>query len=264
MSSIKPKNNVEIEKMRKTGLLAAQTLDFITPHVKAGITTEELNTLCHDFIVKHGAIPAPLNYKGFPKSICTSVNEVICHGIPTSKCILKDGDIVNIDVTTIVNGFHGDTSRMFYVGNVSPERKKLIDVTYEAMMRGIRTVKSGSNLSDIGRAIQQYAEAEGYSVVRDFCGHGIGRVFHEQPMVLHYDPQDPDFDMRLKKGMIFTIEPMINIGTYEGITLEDDWTVITADGKDSAQFEHTLVVTDTGYEILTSSPTGLDKPPYHG
>ncbi len=264
MSSIKPKNNVEIEKMRKAGLLAAQTLDFIAPHVKAGVTTEELNTLCHDFIVKHGAIPAPLNYKGFPKSICTSVNEVICHGIPTSKCTLKDGDIVNIDVTTIVNGFHGDTSRMFYVGNVSDERKKLVDVTYEAMMRGIKTVKSGSTLSDIGRAIQEYAENEGYSVVRDFCGHGIGRVFHEQPMVLHYDPKDPDFDMRLKKGMIFTIEPMINVGTYEGITLEDDWTVITADGKDSAQFEHTLVVTEKGYEILTSSPTGLDKPPYHG
>ena len=262
MAKVKPKNNIQIQKMHDAGLLAAQTLDFITPHVKPGVTTDALNTLCHDFITEHGAVPAPLNYRGFPKSVCTSVNEVICHGIPSPACVLKDGDIINIDVTVIVDGFHGDTSRMFFVGNVSPERQKLVDVTYEAMMRGIKQVKSGAKLSDIGRAIQEYAEGEGYSVVRDFCGHGIGEVFHEEPMVLHYDPQNPALDMKLRKGMTFTIEPMINIGTYEGIMLEDEWTVITADKKDSAQFEHTLVVTKDGYELTTKSPTGLDKPPY--
>ena len=262
MAKVKPKNNIQIQKMRDAGLLAAQTLDFIVPHVKPGVTTEEINTLCHNFITEHGAIPAPLNYRGFPKSVCTSVNEVICHGIPSRECTLKDGDIINIDVTVIVDGFHGDTSRMFFVGDVSPERQKLVEVTYEAMMRGIKQVKSGATLSDIGRAIQDYAEGEGYSVVRDFCGHGIGEVFHDEPMVLHYDPQNPALDMKLRKGMTFTIEPMINIGTYEGVMLEDEWTVITADKKDSAQFEHTLVVTKDGFEILTASPTGLDKPPY--
>lgn len=249
--------------MRKAGLLGAQTLDYITPFVKPGTTTDALNTLCHDFILKHNAIPAPLNYRGFPKSICTSVNQVICHGIPSPEHILNEGDIINIDVTVIVDGFHGDTSRMFYVGDVSAERKKLVDVTYEAMMRGINTVKSGSMLSDIGRAIQTYAEAEGYGVVRDFCGHGIGQVFHDVPMVLHYDPQDPSLDLKLRKGMTFTIEPMINIGAYEGIMLDDGWTVITTDGKDSAQFEHTIAVTQDGCEILTKSPTGLDHPPYN-
>ena len=262
MTKVKPKNNVEIEKMRAAGKLAAETLDMIAEHVKPGVSTEELNTLCHEFIVSRGAIPAPLNYRGFPKSICTSKNEVICHGIPSEKDILQDGDIVNIDVTAIVDGFHGDTSRMYYVGNVSPQRKKLVQDTYEAMMLGISTVRSGSMLSDIGKAIQEFAEAKGYSVVRDYCGHGIGRIFHEQPMVLHYDAKDPRLDMKLRKGMTFTVEPMINIGTYEGITLEDDWTVITADGKDSAQFEHTIVVTETGYELLTQSPKGLDYPPF--
>lgn len=262
MTKVKPKNNVEIEKMRAAGKLAAETLDMIAEHVKPGVSTEELNTLCHEFIVSRGAIPAPLNYRGFPKSICTSKNEVICHGIPSEKDILQDGDIVNIDVTAIVDGFHGDTSRMYYVGNVSPQRKKLVQDTYEAMMLGISTVRSGSMLSDIGKAIQEFAEAKGYSVVRDYCGHGIGHIFHEQPMVLHYDAKDPRLDMKLRKGMTFTVEPMINIGTYEGITLEDDWTVITADGKDSAQFEHTIVVTETGYELLTQSPKGLDYPPF--
>lgn len=262
MAKVKPKNNVQLQKMQDAGKLAAETLDFIAPHVKPGVTTEELNTLCHTFITEHGAVPAPLNYRGFPKSICTSVNEVICHGIPSPKAVLKDGDIINIDVTVIVDGFHGDTSRMFYVGDVSPERQKLVEVTYEAMMRGINAVKSGAMLSDIGRAIQTYAEGEGYSVVRDFCGHGIGEVFHSEPMVLHYDPQNPAFDMKLRKGMTFTIEPMINIGTFDGITLDDEWTVITADGKDSAQFEHTIAVTKDGCDILTKSPTGLDKPPY--
>ena len=262
MSKVKPKNSVEIEKMRAAGLLAAQTLDFITPHVKPGVSTEALDQLCHDFIVKHGAIPAPLNYRGFPKSICTSINDVICHGIPSPEVILQDGDIINIDVTVIVDGFHGDTSRMYFVGDVSAERQKLVATTYEAMMIGIQTVKSGSWLSDIGKAIQQFAESRGYSVVRDYCGHGIGRVFHDHPMVLHYDAQEPSLDMRLRKGMTFTVEPMINIGTYEGVTLEDDWTVITADGKDSAQFEHTVLVTDTGFELLTASPKGLTQPPY--
>lgn len=262
MSRIKPKNNIEIEKMRVAGKLAAETLDMIAAHVKPGVSTDTLNTLCHNFIVSHGAIPAPLNYRGFPKSICTSKNEVICHGIPSEADILADGDIVNIDVTTIVDGFHGDTSRMFYVGNVSDKRKKLVQDTYEAMMLGIQTIKSGSMLSDIGKAIQTFAESQGYSVVRDYCGHGIGRIFHEQPMVLHYDPKDPRFDMRLRRGMTFTVEPMINLGTYDGITLDDDWTVITADGQDSAQFEHTLVVTDEGCEILTQSPKGLHYPPF--
>ena len=262
MAKVKPKNNVQLQKMRVAGKLAAETLDFIAPHVKPGVTTEELNTLSHNFITEHGAIPAPLNYKGFPKSICTSVNEVICHGIPSPECKLNNGDIINIDVTVIVDGFHGDTSRMFFVGDVSPERQKLVEVTYESMMRGIGAVKSGAMLSDIGRAIQTYAEGEGYSVVRDFCGHGIGEVFHSEPMVLHYDPRNPALDMKLRKGMTFTVEPMINIGTYEGIMLDDDWTVVTADGKDSAQFEHTIAVTKDGCEILTKSPTGLDKPPY--
>ena len=258
----KPKNNIELVKMRKAGLLAAQTLDYITPFVTPGTSTEKLNTLCHEFILKHGAIPAPLNYRGFPKSICTSVNAVICHGIPSAQVILKDGDIVNIDVTVIVEGFHGDTSRMFYVGTVSPERQKLVEVTYEAMMRGIKTVKSGSTLSAIGKTIQTYVEAQGYSVVRDYCGHGIGRVFHDAPMVLHYDPCDPTLDLKLRKGMTFTIEPMVNVGVYDGIEQSDGWTVVTADGKDSAQFEHTIAVTQDGYEILTQSPTGLHKPPY--
>tara|TARA_Y100000782_G_scaffold41136_1_gene46199 strand:+ start:636876 stop:637670 length:795 start_codon:yes stop_codon:yes gene_type:complete len=262
VAKVKPKNNVEIKKMEAAGKLAAETLDMIAEHVKPGVSTEELNTLCHNFIVERGGIPAPLNYRGFPKSVCTSKNEVICHGIPSEEDILADGDIVNIDVTAIVDGFHGDTSRMFFVGNVSKERQQLVKDTYDAMMLGINTVRSGSMLSDIGKAIQEFAEAKGYGVVRDYCGHGIGRIFHEQPMVLHYDPKDPRLDMRLRKGMTFTIEPMINVGTYDGITLDDDWTVITADGKDSAQFEHTIVVTDTGCEILTKSPKGLDCPPY--
>ena len=262
MAKVKPKNNVQLQKMHVAGKLAAETLDFITPHVIPGVTTEEVDTLCHNFITENGAIPAPLNYRGFPKSVCTSVNEVICHGIPSPKNVLQEGDIMNVDVTVIVDGFHGDTSRMFCVGNVSPVRQKLVDVTYEAMMRGINAVRSGAMLSDIGRAIQTYAEAEGYSVVRDFCGHGIGEGFHEQPMVLHYDPQSPSLDMKLRKGMTFTIEPMINEGTYDGVTLDDDWTVVTADGQDSAQCEHTIAVTKDGCDILTKSPAGFDKPPY--
>ena len=262
MAKVAPKNRIEIEKMRAAGKLAAQTLDVITPHVKPGVSTEELNKLCHDFIIENNAIPAPLNYKGFPKSICTSYNHVICHGIPDEKHVLQDGDILNIDVTVILEGFHGDTSRMFYVGNVSPERQKLIDDTHTAMMKGIETIKSGSRLSDIGRAIQNFAEGLGYSVVRDYCGHGIGREFHSDPMVLHYDPNEPAIDMKLRKGMTFTVEPMINLGLPDGDVLEDDWTVETVDGKDSAQFEHTVLVTEDGFELLTQSPKGYDKPPY--
>lgn len=264
MSKVTPKNRIEIDKMRAAGKLAAETLDFITPYVKPGVSTLELNDRCHEFITKNGAIPAPLNYRGFPKSICTSINAVVCHGIPSASEILKDGDILNIDVTVIVDSYHGDTSRMFLVGNVEPKLKKLVDDTWLAMMEGIKTIKSGSHLSDIGRAIQTFAEARGYSVVRDYCGHGIGKIFHEEPMVLHYDPKDPRYDMRLRKGMTFTVEPMINLGVDTSHVLDDDWTVVTDDGKPSAQFEHTLVVTDDGCELLTASPTGLDRPPYAG
>lgn len=262
MAKIRAKNNVEIQKMRAAGKLAAEVLDHLTPQIRVGMTTEEINQICHDFIIANNATPAPLNYRGFPKSVCTSLNEVVCHGIPSEQDVLKDGDIINVDVTVIVDGFHGDHSRMYLVGNVTDEKRQLVEDTYEAMMLGIKTVKSGSFLSDIGKAIQTFAEGKGYSVVREYCGHGIGRIFHEEPMVLHYDPQDPNYDMRLKKGMTFTIEPMINLGVAGNHVLEDDWTVITDDGKASAQFEHTIVVTETGCEILTQSPKGLHKPPY--
>jgi methionyl aminopeptidase len=258
----KPKNNIEIQKMRVAGRLAAATLDYITPFVKPGVTTGELNDLCHAFITQHGGIPAPLNYRGFPKSICTSLNDVVCHGIPSATQKLADGDIVNLDITTIVDGFHGDTSRMFLIGAVSDTARKLVDDTYEAMMAGIRTIRSGSQLADIGRAIQAHADARGYSVVRDYCGHGIGREFHSEPMVLHYASTEHGYDMRLRKGMTFTVEPMINLGTYQTKVLADDWTVVTADGKLSAQFEHTVLVTDDGFELLTASPAVLTKPPY--
>lgn len=263
MAQIKPKNRIEIDKMRRSGQLAAATLDYITPHVVPGVSTERLNQLCHDFMTERGAIPAPLNYKGYPKSVCTSVNEVICHGIPDPNHILQEGDIINIDVTTILEGYHGDTSRMFLVGDVSDERRKLVNDTYDAMMAGIKTIKSGSWLADIGTAIQKFAEDRTYSVVRDFCGHGIGNIFHEQPMVLHYNPHDERFNMRLRKGMTFTVEPMLNLGTWEAEVLADGWTAVTADGKDSAQFEHTVLVTDDGFELLTASPAGYTKPPYN-
>jgi methionyl aminopeptidase len=236
------------EGMRKAGRLAARTLDFITPHVKEGITTEELNNLCHDFIVSHKAIPAPLNYKGFPKSICTSLNHVVCHGIPGERK-LQTGDILNIDVTVILDGWYGDTSRMFTVGKISLKAQRLIDVTYEAMMRGIEVVRPGAFLGDIGHAIQNYAESKGFSVVRDFCGHGLGRVFHAPPEVLHYGK--PHTGIELQTGMFFTIEPMINAGRYEVKVLNDGWTAVTRDKSLSAQFEHSLGVTSSGYEIFT-------------
>jgi methionyl aminopeptidase len=246
--------------MRKAGALAAYILDYITDFVKPGVTTDELNTLAHDEIIKHKAIPAPLNYKGFPKSICTSVNHVVCHGIPGHKK-LKDGDILNIDVTVILDGWYGDTSRMYCVGKKIPiMAQRLVKTTYDAMMKGIETVRDGSKLSDIGKAIQQYAESQGFSVVRDFCGHGIGKVFHSAPSVLHYF--DPHYDMTLQEGMFFTIEPMINVGGYATKVLADGWTAVTRDRSLSAQFEHTLAVTKDGFEIFTISPKGLHFPPY--
>jgi len=245
--------------MRKAGKLAAEVLDFITPHVQVGVTTEELDRLCHDFIVGHKAIPAPLNYKGFPKSICTSINHVVCHGIPGEKA-LEDGDIVNIDVTVILDGWYGDTSRMYYVGNVPTKAKLLTEATYEAMMCGINAVKPGATLGDIGHAIQSYAEGKRFSVVRDFCGHGIGKIFHCAPSILHYGQKGAG--PRLVPGMFFTIEPMINAGGWQTKILSDGWTAVTKDRSLSAQFEHTLGVTETGYEIFTLSPKGWTKPPY--
>ena len=250
MSNITIHKKEDFIGMRKAGKLASQVLDYITDFVKVGVSTDELNGLCHNFIIENNAIPAPLNYKGFPKSICTSVNHVICHGIPSDKT-LKNGDIVNIDVTVIVDGWHGDTSRMYYAGTPPIKAKKLVDATYEAMMRGIEQVKPGNTLGDIGYAIQNYAEGLGYSVVRDYCGHGIGKIFHCEPSVLHFGKKGEG--TVLKEGMFFTIEPMINIGDYEGKLLKDDWTVVTRDRSLSAQFEHSLAVTKDGYEIFTET-----------
>ncbi|MEC8876366.1 MAG: type I methionyl aminopeptidase [Pseudomonadota bacterium] len=247
------------QSMRAAGELAAKTLDFITPHVRPGITTDKLNTLCHDFTMNHNAIPGPLNYKGFPKSICTSVNHVVCHGIPGEK-VLKEGDIINIDVTPILDGWHGDTSRMFYVGKPSVKAKRLVDITYQSMMKGIESVRPGAKLGDIGHAIQSYAEKNNFSVVREFCGHGVGKVFHESPNILHYG--NPGEGIALREGMIFTIEPMINAGKYETKILEDGWTAVTRDRSLSAQFEHSIGVTRDGFEIFTLSPKGYDYPPY--
>jgi methionyl aminopeptidase len=245
--------------MREAGKLAAQTLDMIGPHVVPGVTTEELNTLCHDFIVGHGAIPAPLNYRGFPKSICTSINHVVCHGIPGEKKLL-DGDIVNIDVTVILNGWYGDTSRMYVAGTANTKAKRLIEVTYESLMRGIAVVKPGATFGDIGYAIQSYVEAQRFSVVRDFCGHGIGQEFHAPPNVLHFGRRGEG--PVLKAGMFFTIEPMVNTGRPEVKVLEDGWTAVTRDRGLSAQYEHMIGVTETGYENFTLSPAGYTVPPY--
>ncbi len=247
------KSAEEFEKMRIAGNLAAQVLEMIEPFVVPGVTTDELNTRCHDYITQvQEAIPAPLNYRGFPKSICTSVNHVICHGIPSDKR-LKKGDIINIDVTVIKDGYHGDTSKMFFVGDVAPYAKRLVDVTQECLYLAIDMVKPGVQLGDIGAAIQQYAEKQRYSVVREYCGHGIGKVFHEDPQVLHYGT--PGTGIELKAGMTFTIEPMINAGKRHTRLLGDNWTVITKDRKLSAQWEHTLGVTETGCEIFTLRPS---------
>ncbi len=242
----------EVEKMRIAGRLAAEVLRMIRPHVQPGITTGELDRICHDYIVNvQQAVPAPLNYKGFPRSICTSVNHQVCHGIPGDKK-LKKGDIVNIDITVIKDGFHGDTSKMFYIGEPSIQAKRLVQITHECMLRGIGVVRSGTRLGDIGHAIQQHAEAHGFSVVREYCGHGIGREFHEDPQVLHYG--QPGTGMVLEPGMTFTIEPMINAGKREVKLLPDNWTVVTRDHSLSAQWEHTVLVTQTGHEILTIAP----------
>ncbi len=256
---IKLHGAADFDGMRAAGRLAAETLDLIVPEVVPGVSTEELDRICHDFIVGRGAVPAPLNYRGFPKSICTSINHVVCHGIPGERK-LKAGDILDIDVTVIVDGWHGDTSRMFRVGEVPRKASRLIDVTYEAMMRGIEAVRPGIRLGDIGHAIQRFAEASRCSVVRDFCGHGLGRVFHDAPNVLHYG--EPNSGVELKPGMFFTIEPMINLGRWQVKLLSDGWTAVTKDRSLSAQFEHSIGVTEDGHEVFTTSPKGLDKPPY--
>lgn len=243
------KNSSEIEKMRIAGRLAGEVLTMISSHVKEGITTDELNSLCHNYIIdEQQAIPAPLNYNGFPKSICTSINHVVCHGIPSKKA-LKNGDIINIDITVIKDGFHGDTSKMFIVGEGSIKANHVVKVAHECLFIGINMVKPGVRLGDIGFAIQQHAESNRCSVVRDYCGHGIGRVFHEEPQVLHYGT--PGTGEILRAGMTFTIEPMINIGKYHTRLLPDKWTVVTKDHSLSAQWEHTLLVTEDGVEILT-------------
>ena len=261
--SITIKNDSDIEKMRVAGRLASEVLDFITSYVKPNITTEEIDRLCHDYMVSvQKTIPAPLNYAPpghtpYPKSVCTSVNNQICHGIPGEK-LLKKGDIVNIDITVIKDGYHGDTSRMFYVGEPSIQAKRLCDITYECMWYGIKEVKAGKHLGDIGCAIQEHAESNGFSVVREFCGHGIGQVFHEDPQVLHYGRRGQG--LKLEAGMIFTIEPMINAGKKDIKMLPDGWTVVTKDRSLSAQWEHTILVTSHGYEVLTLSD-GTPKPP---
>ncbi|HSU05299.1 MAG TPA: type I methionyl aminopeptidase [Acetobacteraceae bacterium] len=245
--------------MRTAGRLAAQTLDMITAHVCPGVTTGTLDRLCHEFIIAHGAVPAPLNYRGFPKSICTSINHVVCHGIPGDRR-LENGDVLNIDITVILNGWHGDSSRMYVAGTPSTRARNLMDVTYEAMMRGVHAIRPGVTLGDVGHAIQTFVEGQRFSVVRDFCGHGIGRRFHEPPNVLHFGA--PGEGPVLRPGMFFTVEPMVNAGRPEVKVLDDGWTAVTRDRSLSAQFEHMVGVTGTGVEIFTLSPAGYQKPPY--
>ena len=258
-NDIKLHNQNDFEKMRKAGKLASNCLDYITDFVKPGVSTLKINELCHKFQTERGATPAPLNYKGFPKSVCTSVNHVVCHGIPSEK-ILDKGDIINIDVTPILDGWHGDTSRMFYVGDVKLKARRLVETTYEAMIRGIEKVKPGNTTGDIGNAIQTFAESKNYSVVRDFCGHGLGQDFHSQPSILHFGK--PGDGIELKEGMFFTIEPMINAGNYDIKILADGWTAVTCDKSLSAQFEHSVGVTKNGYEIFTLSEKNFQYPPY--
>ena len=247
------KSPEDIAKMRIAGRLAADVLQIIAPHVQAGVCTAELDRVCHEYIVNvQHTIPANLGYRGFPASVCTSVNNVICHGIPSAAKILKDGDIVNIDVTVIKDGFHGDTSRMYTVGEPGVLARRLIDVTREAMWRGIRVVKPGITLGDVGHAIQSYVEAERFSVVREYCGHGIGRIYHEDPQVLHYG--QPGEGLRLQQGMTFTVEPMVNAGARHTRLMPDGWTVVTKDRSLSAQWEHTILVTEDGVDVLTRVP----------
>ena len=257
--SIKIHEKSDFAGMRIAGRLAAETLDFIGDYVEPGVTTERLDELCAEFIADRGATSAPLNYRGYPKSVCISVNHVVCHGIPSDK-ILMEGDIVNIDVTPIVDGWHGDSSRMFYLGEVGVKAKRLIEVTYEAMMKGIETVKPGSTVGDIGHAIESYVKPFRYSIVRDFCGHGLGRIFHDIPNILHFG--NPGQGAVFQEGMFFTVEPMINIGRADVKILGDGWTAVTKDRSLSAQFEHSIGVTRNGYEIFTLSPKGYNKPPY--
>jgi methionyl aminopeptidase len=247
--------------MRRAGKLAAETLDMITAHVRPGISTGEIDKLCHDYMVERGAIPATLGYRGYTKSSCTSVNHVVCHGIPGDR-VLVDGDIINIDVTVILDGWHGDSSRMYVAGEASTKAKLLMDVTYDAMMKGIAAIRPGATLGDIGHAIQVHVEKHRFSVVRDFCGHGIGRHFHEPPNILHFGR--PGEGPKLKPGMFFTVEPMVNAGRPEVKILDDGWTAVTRDRSLSAQFEHMVAVTDNGVEIFTLSPKGMHKPPYSG
>lgn len=259
-ANIKIHNKEDFTKMHQAGRLAAEILDFIIEYVTPGVTTLELDTLCHNKIVGSGAIPAPLGYRGYPKSICTSVNHVVCHGIPNDKK-LKNGDIVNIDVTVILDGWHGDTSRMYYVGLPSIKDKRLIQVTYDAMMLGIEQIKPGNTVGDIGHAIQTHAEKQGFSVVRDYCGHGLGKIFHDAPNILHYGKKGTG--EILQEGMFFTVEPMINAGKFDTIlSNHDGWTVWTKDKSHSAQFEHSIGVTKDGFEIFTMSPKALHYPPY--
>lgn len=260
VTGIELHGRTDFEGMRAAGKLAAETLDMITDHVVPGVTTEELDEICNKYITKNGAIPAPLNYKGFPKSICTSINHVVCHGIPERRSLVE-GDILNIDVTVILNGWHGDTSRMYFVGDKIPVKaRKLCDVTYDCLMAGIDVVRPGATLGDVGHAIQEVAEANRFSVVRDFCGHGLGKTFHAPPSVVHFG--QPGKGEVLEAGMFFTIEPMINAGKYQTKVLPDGWTAVTRDRSLSAQYEHSLAVTDDGFEIFTLSPAGYTRPPY--
>ena len=249
----------DFQGMRKAGRLAAETLDHVTPSIVPGVTTGEIDRLCHEFIVGNGAVPAPLNYRGFPKSICTSINHVVCHGIPGDRRLME-GDVMNIDVTVILDGWYGDTSRMYPVGKIGVKARRLLDITYESLMLGIEAVKPGATLGDIGAVIQDLAESNRFSVVRDFCGHGLGRVFHAPPSVLHYGRRGEG--TILKEGMFFTIEPMINAGRWEVKLLSDGWTAVTKDRSLSAQFEHSVGVTADGCEIFTLSPKGWHRPPY--
>jgi methionyl aminopeptidase len=245
------------DKTRKAGAIAAGALDVLDEIIKPGVTTEKIDKICFEYINDHGAYSAPLFYRGFPKSCCTSTNHIVCHGIPQNKT-LRDGDIVNVDVTAFKDGWHGDTSRMFLVGNVSVKAKKLVKTTYDSMIEGIKTLKEGSYTGDIGSAIQKHVEKQGFSVVRDFCGHGLGKKFHEPPNILHYG--EPKTGEKLTSGMLFTIEPMINEGAFNTKVLNDGWTAVTKDKSLSAQFEHTVGVTNNGYEIFTLSKKGLDLP----
>ena len=249
----------KFEKMSVAGKMAAQTLDMITEYIKPGISTDKIDTMCYEFIKDNGGYSAPLFYRGFNKSLCTSLNHVVCHGIPSNR-ILDDGDVVNIDVTAIINEHYGDTSRMFSIGKISVKANNLINATYESMMKAINILKPGIKLGDIGYEIQSYVEDKGFSVVRDFCGHGIGTVFHEPPNILHYG--EKNIGIELKPGMTFTIEPMINAGKYDVKVLDDGWTAVTKDKSLSVQFEHTIGITENGYEIFTKSAKDYSKPPY--